>query len=301
MLSEYLSELGFKQLSPGVSAYESSLSSRDPRKSRSSRLIILFAWAFAHPKNVAKYLQVHQKMDPDARILVIQDTMRNVFWNTRTRRRAFFGSTIAFIQDFLDKMDKPQVLLHIFSNGGAFAAVQLHDALQDEFGADAKLPVSAIVFDSCPGKTRMKPIVKTLLLGLPSKNFVLLTLATWIAFVVYGITVVLERLRILESSTTKLYRTFNDADGSFLLNTSQSPKKSPIPRSYIYSAQDVMVFSIDVEEHAHIAVKRLKEFECGQPTTYVALEKFAGSQHVNHLKLDGVRYWNIIQDMWALC
>ena len=61
-------------------------------------------------------------------------------------------------------------------------------------------------------------------------------------------------------------------------------------RCYIYSEKDAMVDWHDVELHARDAVER---------GFTVRTEKFQGSGHVAHARIDGERrYWAIVRDLW---
>jgi hypothetical protein len=50
--------------------------------------------------------------------------------------------------------------------------------------------------------------------------------------------------------------------------------KQPIPRAYVYDPDYVMISSEDVEEHANIAITRLKDSGIEKPDEYVRLREF---------------------------
>lgn len=62
-------------------------------------------------------------------------------------------------------------------------------------------------------------------------------------------------------------------------------------RTYIYSPEDEMVEYRHVERHAEEA----REKRAG---VKVRTERFEGSRHVAHMRLDPERYWRVVGDTW---
>jgi hypothetical protein len=62
------------------------------------------------------------------------------------------------------------------------------------------------------------------------------------------------------------------------------------PRLYIYSTDDRMVPFTSVEKH--ISILKIN------PSFDVSVEKFSGSQHVQHERQDPERYWKAIENVW---
>ena len=74
------------------------------------------------------------------------------------------------------------------------------------------------------------------------------------------------------------------------LNDRESwPSQCRRVRCYIYSDEDQTIRAKDVERHAD---------EARATGWNVRMEKFHGSGHVQHLKLDPERYWDVVSDFW---
>lgn len=61
-------------------------------------------------------------------------------------------------------------------------------------------------------------------------------------------------------------------------------------RAYIYSATDPLVPAAAVEAHADAAKKLGLD---------VTVEKYDSTPHVNHVRLDPERYWNVVKSTWV--
>lgn len=74
-----------------------------------------------------------------------------------------------------------------------------------------------------------------------------------------------------------------------LHNEREGRAGTEVRRTYIYGPDDVLIEWRDVEWHAKDAVN--KGFK-------VRLEKFEGSAHVQHVRVDEDRYWRIARETW---
>lgn len=76
---------------------------------------------------------------------------------------------------------------------------------------------------------------------------------------------------------------------SWLVHNDRAQNRSECRRAYIYSEEDRLIDYRHVEEHAAAAA------EGG----YVPrMEKFSGSQHVAHARVDEQRYWGVVRGTW---
>lgn len=316
-----LGDLGFEAVSPGISVYDpsSSSSSHDtvpngtadaPKQASSNsdndtpELIIICSWAFAQPRHISKYIIGHQSLYPHARILLIQNIIANAIWRPDAWQMPWFEPAARIVQDYVNSLytasppREPKVLLHIFSNGGSHAAVQLAQACRQCCGG-FKLPVTAMVLDSCPGQPRFMETINALVLGVPSKNVLLKAVGAVAAVASVSTTAVLDVLGISELAAWKLWKTLNDPYGPFLLKNAYDAG-GVIPRTYIYGPGDTMILVEDVEEHARIGRERaiVHGEERDAADTAIVLEKFEGTAHVNHVKLEKERYWEVIERAW---
>lgn len=206
-----------------------------------------------------------------------------------------FQPALLAIRDYLESIENrsARILMHIFSNGGSYTAVQLAQAYkQASFTDNQSLPVSAVVFDSTPGIPPLADGIRAVSTGMPKTLF-----GQWVGipmvYVVVGTLVALHELGLVEIAHHKLWRDLNNTDGAFL--------SSKIPRSYIYSGSDQMIRSSEVERHAEAAKERMEGvgLSPSDASSLVKLEKFDGSAHVNHISVDAERYWKVVEDTWG--
>ena len=297
-----LKSLGFDKLSQGVSLYTPSDANLNNASSRDPTLIILCSWAFAQPKHISKYVQPYQELYLSTSILLVQNIIANAVWKPDSWQLSFFQPAATAIQAHVSRTIEPRVLLHAFSNGGSHAAVQLSEACRETCGG-MRLPVDALLLDSCPGIPRFWPTIRALTQGIPSKNPLVKATGTVLAFLSVSLTALLDMTNISEPAVWKLYRKLNDPVDAFLL-TGLSGEKSqlvPVPRTYIFSKSDTMIMDEDVVGHARIATEKLlgEGFSQVEAGYNIHLEEFHGTAHVNHVKNDRDRYWEIVEDTRA--
>lgn len=299
--SNVLAELGFTKLSDGMSLYTPTNTSSDPDDDKDPTILVLCSWAFAQPRHIAKYIHPYQILYPRMSILLVQNALRNNIYVPDVWQYAFFQPAAAALQAHLSSTPNPRVLMHIFSNGGAHAAVQLSETCRETCGG-LRMPVDALVLDSCPGMPRFAPTVNAVVQGLPSRSPVLRGFVTALAWMMVGTTALLEYLSVIESVTWKLYRKLYDPYDVFVYNGNPESEKERalVPRSYIYSKTDAMVFDVDVEAHAKIVEDQMKVTNLSRHEVrgMVKLEKFVGTAHVNHVKNEPERYWGIVKETW---
>lgn len=299
-MPDVLTALGFAPLSESISLYKPIRKLLEMKTSTSPTLIIICSWAFAQPKHITKYIKPYQDCFPTASILLVQNVIANMIWRSDRFQMSFFQPAEAAIQAHVQSVDRSRILLHAFSNGGSYAAVQLSQACR-ETCRGLRLPIDALILDSCPAPPRFFPIVTALTQGLPSKNPIVRAIAKTLAYGAASGTALCEFLNISEPAFRKLYRKLNDPDDVFLLDSPRSDKASVVPRTYICSESDTMVSIEDVKEHARIAAQTLASagFDKDTISQNVRLEVFVGSTHVNHVKIEGERYWDVISQTWA--
>ncbi|KAJ9663818.1 hypothetical protein H2198_000578 [Neophaeococcomyces mojaviensis] len=294
-----LLDLGFKKVSQGISLYEpvtntDTTDTKGASHTSDPTLIILCSWAFAQPKHIAKYVRPYQSIFPNASVLLIQNIISNAIWRPDAWQWSFFQPAVVVLQTHLSKTVEPRILVHAFSNGGSHAAVQLSQTCREVCGG-MRMPVDALILDSAPGQPRFGPTIKALTLGIPSRNPLVKAAATVLAYGSTGMTAVVDVLNISEPAAWKLYRVLNDEHNVFLLNAGNA-----IPRTYFYSKTDEMIMEEDVVGHAEIGRQKLKEagFESEKLKEILRLEEFIGTSHVNHIKEEGERYWNVVRETW---
>lgn len=244
------------------------------------KLVILVTWMSAQHAHISKYIRGYQSLYPTSRILVIRNSPPDFLYrptSTQRRRVASAVSTIVSCCPATGGPEDPQIILHVFSNGGSH---QTHNLLLAYGETIARpFPPHVTIFDSCPGRASFGRSVLALSSALPNFLPARLFLLFWIYAVVsvywaactsFGIVDPIERLR-------------QAMNGQAIMGTE-------IKRCYVYSEIDPMVGWQDVEDHAHEAVER---------GFVVMLEKFEGTGHCAHVRFgEGRRYWAIVNALW---
>ncbi|KAK5059908.1 hypothetical protein LTR84_009791 [Exophiala bonariae] len=284
--------------------------------------------------DVAKYIAHYQLLYPNARILLLFNTVHNMLWVPDSVQMKELQPAVQAIDEFLDSHDarvttamddaeskhcEPTIFFHIFSNGGAHMAVQLGQAYRDNGRVSSptssstsarQLPISAVVFDSCPGHARYATAGKTTLSFLPKDAHVARTLAMPVVYLLLGGFYLCHVLGVAEHVVIKLWRELNSPTGPFLFKGSglhskgsqvitdptagqTTSNKRVIPRAYICSQADDMIPSQDIFEHAAIA-RHSSGLSDDAAKDVIRVEEFVESMHVNHVSLYKERYWAII-------
>ncbi len=155
----------FVPLGPRISLYT-------PEQPITGQMIIICTWLGAIPKHIAKYTDVYRGIAPGARILLIESAVP-ILVSSYARQRAAIVPAVTVVLAALAEcshvplpdgnkttddrsnrnpsgISKPKIILHMFSNGGTNTATQfllvLHERLR------APLPLSGMLYDSCPAK-----------------------------------------------------------------------------------------------------------------------------------------------------
>ncbi|CEL02101.1 hypothetical protein ASPCAL03273 [Aspergillus calidoustus] len=307
--SMILRQIGFKQLSQGV--FLQSLSNQGSQVEKSSLpysspahsspdVIIICAWGFAHAKHIAKYISGHQSLFPTSKILLLQNCVANIMWKSDSFQMQWFQPAAAVLWECIDTKPDLKVLLHLFSNTGSHSAVQLAEACALNNPPFA-LPVTSIILDSCPSMPIFEPMANALALGVPSRNIIITIIARAVAYVLVGFTLAIEKTGLATHAATKLYTQLNSTNDVFLArgaSTEDQTPISPIPRTYIYGPDDDLIPVDQVIQHANVAIANMSARGINDASKYVAMEKFVGSPHVNHVKFEKERYWRIVQETW---
>jgi hypothetical protein len=114
-------------------------------------LILLFPWTGAQFKNIVKYISGYNILFPRTPIMVITTSMYDlVYLRSSKKRRSLTPAIIAITSS---PILSSRLLLHAFSEGGSYTAVQLARAFLALTGH--RLPISALILDSCPGTLQL--------------------------------------------------------------------------------------------------------------------------------------------------
>ncbi len=242
------------------------------------KLIILVTWMSAHPLHISKYIVGYRIHYPASRIVVIRSSPQDLFYRpTSTQRRRVAPAVSAVLSSCSATGHDPEIILHVFSNGGSHQTRNLLLAYSET--TSRPFPPHITIFDSCPGRATFRRSVLALSSALPSflpARLLLLLLiytavsAYWVIFIPFGIPDPIDRVRTALSNRKMMQR--------------------ETKRCYIYSETDPMVGWRDVEAHARDAAKAGFLVHC---------EKFEKSGHCAHVRVGGgTRYWAIVNTLW---
>jgi hypothetical protein len=236
------------------------------------KLIVVASWTGAAEAHIAKYIVKYRELYPTSQILLIKSTMtlpirppdilRAVLPAIPVVKSCFPASA-----DASSSPAEPEMLIHMFSNGGSSSIA----CLASSYGGP--LPRHTAIFDSCPGIYRSHcgiAFVQTVLPSPFAAPFVYLLGYGWSALLALG---------LVYDWLAQWGREHND----------DARKAVEQRRVYIYSDIDRLIDQRDVVANANDA--EAKGFG-------VKMEKFVGSAHVSHMRTDGDRYWKIVQDAW---
>ncbi|GJC87661.1 transmembrane protein 53 [Colletotrichum liriopes] len=261
-----------QELSPTTFLYDPPSAVPDPN---SPKLIAIFSWMSAQDVHIAKYTSRYMALYPSASILLVKCPFIHTL-STRISKRQI-KPAVPIIRTIADSTPasetRPQLLLHVFSNGGATNFAKFLEMYADADRADRlALPPHVTLYDSCPGGFHWMRSYRAISASMPR---ILAPLAHvflgwfWLLHVPFG------RIGFFGKMWAALRQ-------KALLGSERR-------RAYMYSREDEMIHWADVERHAE---------ESKEVGFKVRAERFDGSQHVAHAKLDPSRYWGLVKEMW---
>ena len=280
-----------------------------PPKPRPGQLVILCTWLGAARRHIAKYTALYRYVAPDARILLIESSVSILTSTIVSQQRITeFAPAAAAVLDTLvecqhrsshdpeepadgrrDNKDtsaqnnrtppssifaKPQIILHVFSNGGMSSTTNLLRVLRSRMREP--LALTGLIFDSCPGKgASYWQTFNAIIISFPKSIF-------W---------------RLLGAFLTHCFLIFLMV---YVACGHENPvslwRRTPLEESrpargalYLFSREDVMIEWTDVKQHANEARTkgwRVKEI------------LFEGSGHCAHLATDERRYVEAVKSIW---
>ncbi|KAK8080534.1 hypothetical protein PG997_008352 [Apiospora hydei] len=252
-------------------------------------MILITSWTGALPKHIAKYTQVYNEMYPYTPIMVVTTTVDDLLiWSTE-KKVAALTAAVGYIQGRTSSCfgasalegagaagQQPNLLLHAFSEGGSNKAVCVARAYLA--ATRRQLPVGAFH----PGTARFMSNVNAFKRSLP-QNFLVRSLGVSVGFVVLAIAWAIIAVCVgYENNTiSKTRRALND-EGLWPC--------VGVPRSYVFSEADDLIWWKDVEDHAEESARRFKI-----PSLVVRYKKTA---HCNHLREDPQYYWSVVKMTW---
>ncbi|RAO67088.1 uncharacterized protein BHQ10_003100 [Talaromyces amestolkiae] len=291
----------FVRLAPSIYSVEPRIQPRDDDKGPST--IILPFWMNAPPRAAVKYVVKYAELVPTARIIFLLTNTED-FYNSRTSHQLRLKPLIDILvasqgndAGASESGGDGSAYIHLFSNGGVFATAQLLQAYKAATGKP--LRVSSMVIDSAPGKPTPSLSIKAFSYALPQTiilrqlSYALLSTMIWGTYLTRKFLGLMWRLFWKRPEKTDDVIVYGDdplaytrkaiLDPDFIVAGTPAEK---VKMCYIYSDTDELVPWKDVEDHAALASKRSR---------IVHLEKFIGTPHVGHMRVDPERYWDLIE------
>jgi hypothetical protein len=244
-------------------------------------IILVLSWMSALPRHAQKYTSVYRSRYPNATIVHITTTLQDMILFTNGARRRELAPALDVIAASKTASSSPQteprVLLHLFSNGGAYTAAQLANAYVQKTGSP--LPLSAMVLDSAPGRATYQSGFRAITLALPRSSIV------WRIIGICFAHLLLVTLLLFEwcGSGGKIEDARRALNDRHLIDHRAA-------RLYLYSKEDLLVSQSDIEDRAAEAEK------CGLGVHSVLFE---GSGHVSHAIADPKSYWAAVEKCWS--
>jgi hypothetical protein len=267
-----------EKLSPAVFLYDPGVNQISNIDTKAPRMVVIFSWMGARDMHIIKYFDQHRQLFPTSKILLVKHPYEHNFnsWRAQAEIAAAVPvlRAVSELCPLSPQRSDPQVLFHVFSNGGCINSTRFHK-LYREANADHALniPAHVTIFDSCPGQFNYARTYLALSQGVsiivkPLITFFLL--GYWICEGIFGGPSPLATMALALISDDLL--------------------SLEARRLYIYSEADAMIDWKDVEQHA---------IDAERAGFKVLTEKFTGSPHVAHARGDPERYWKLVTQIWS--
>lgn len=259
-------------------------------------LIILCTWlGGASAKRIQRYTMGYHRLWPLSTILLIRTTaaeyafsgakaLRDKLGPARREIRRIMDAGHAGLQPWPERGTscvRSEILLHMFSNGGANMATQLvasMNAMLTVIGKSEPLPLRQVVLDSCPGELGVKRTFDAAAHSIPTSHPLRPLFCAALYLVVAGIAG-LEAAGVRRPMGKTIRAQLNDLSVF-------SPSAG---RLYLVSTADTIVETRDVYSHRAQAAAR------GLRTEMVVFQR-AG--HCSLLVEDETVYWSAIESSW---
>ncbi|KAI1381077.1 hypothetical protein F4677DRAFT_440294 [Hypoxylon crocopeplum] len=267
-----------KKISPLVYYYEPDMTVNSPG---APKLILIASWMDARDLHIAKYVTQYQVIYPASTILLVKFVFKESTFASAANKAV--EPAFAYLQSRIESgvlsatPTQPEILVHIFSNGGSATTQILYSSFRSQTGR--AFPLHTAVYDSCPGLYSFPSLYNVFMVNFP-KGILRLVAIPFVTAFITCLWIWHNPLRIIsgEDFLFKNSRIHNDPDLVKQTN-----------RSYVYGKADAMVEWRHVEMHAKQAAT--KGF-------VMRREVFEDSAHVSHMRTDGERYWRIVTETW---
>jgi hypothetical protein len=267
------------KLSQFVSFYEPTQTRASSAITDAPNLIVVASWMDARDLHIAKYITHYQSLYPTSKILLLKFVFKHIVWQKECIKAV--QPAISYIRSQVDSAylsespSRPEILVHVFSNGGVAATKHLYEGYEN--GTGHAFPLHTAVYDSCPGLYSYWSAYNASIAGVPK--------GIWRWIMAPIIHVLDIYLWIMASFLGRPYHLLTNGDWH---NNPQKTRQTN--RTYIYGKADEMVEWEHIELHARQAAEK---------GYTVRKEVFEGSTHVAHMRTDEGRYWKIVAETWG--
>jgi hypothetical protein len=262
---------GFEKLNDAVSIYRPPTSNGHtktaPDASDTPSLVVFCSWMGAAPKHISKYTRGYCNLFPNAEILLIESTVKGMFFGVDQK------PAIDFLKTYTATNFSGNAIIHISSNGGATNATSLGLAIKHK---NISLKFTNMIIDCCPGKGELDSATHAMSFALPKQPII--NFIGW--YMIYAFTasyVFFINATGSEDVISWIRRVMNDG-GVYSSSTK---------RLYLYSKKDALVNWKHVSEHAEAARNR---------GYGVREEVFEKAPHCALVNEDAERYWDAIKE-----
>jgi hypothetical protein len=240
-------------------------------------VVLLFSWTGAHSKHIEKYTIGYSKLFPESRIIIVTTALPDLITRSSSSKQARLAAVIDTVHSHPNLQS---VLIHCFSDGGSNKAVEFAEAYHRRTGD--RLPCQALCLDSTPGHPRYFNYCAAFRKSLPPHP-ILRFFGLFLGYFVLAI-------------WWTFYYTLIGVKNNVISRTRERLEDTQywdigIPRCYLYSENDELIWWKDIEEHGMQASRR------GTP---VLLVKFQKSMHCAHVRENEGAYWDAVMDTWEL-
>jgi len=256
-------------------------------------LILFFSWMGASPKHIEKYTAAYQtRYAHRVPILLIQSDLDDFMFRSMSKQKKFIKPAVTYLDSFLKENPDARILMHSFSNGGAWSAVKLARAWKPNRAfTNTNNPIVAVIMDSSPSLPHFGSAYNAMTVPLATQPLPIRLLGSMFVVIMLTIVMLMDILGIQENMLYVLRREINDPAYPYIR----------ADRVYICSESDKMVGIDGVIAHSQETLRQIKSGVLGDEESRrwtVRVEEFEGSTHVGHVRVDEPRYWSIVDEIW---
>ncbi|KAF7891640.1 hypothetical protein EAF00_007942 [Botryotinia globosa] len=271
----------FNRLSPCVYLYSPTTTTAPPASDPST--ILLCSWNNAAPKHISYYTNYYTNLFPLSRIVLCTMKTSQFLLQSEARRRKDAAPAVdALCSESSDQ--EARLLVHCISNGGAkrfYGIAGLYQSLKGK-----PLPISSIVYDSCPSLPWFKRDLHALL-HVPGAKL------PWLLYIPLAVVAIIAASIVYFIVHFCPHWVWRDLVRGPLegLNDERLVRKEAT-RGYIYSEEDDVIEWKDVEEHGEVGT--LKGYR-------VERIKMVGGKHAQMFRGEGGEdaYWGFVRKLWV--